>query len=94
MAKLLSAIPKLLILAGLWLAAFISVFPFYWMIVGATNTANDVTGGKTTFGANLIPNIAKFFEVVDVPRVFQFVLCGDHGHGADADHLLYGGLRV
>ena len=36
---------------GLWLAAFISVFPFYWMIVGATNTANDITGGKATFGS-------------------------------------------
>lgn len=54
----------------LWLAAFISVFPFYWMIVGSTNTANDVTGGKITFGNQLFVNIAKFFELVDVPRVF------------------------
>lgn len=70
MAKLIALIQRLLILAGLWLAAFISVFPFYWMVVGATNTANDVTSGRVTFGANLIPNIAKFFELVDVPRVF------------------------
>jgi lactose/L-arabinose transport system permease protein len=56
--------------AMLWLAAFISVFPFYWMIAGATNTANDITGGKFTLGTNLIPNITKFFELVDVPRVF------------------------
>ena len=56
--------------AGLWLAAFISVFPFYWMIVGATNTANDITGGKVSFGVALGDNIAKFFELVDVPRIF------------------------
>lgn len=61
---------SLLTQALLWLAAFISVFPFYWMIAGATNTANDITGGKFTLGTNLIPNITKFFELVDVPRVF------------------------
>lgn len=56
--------------AALWLAALISVFPFYWMIVGATNTANDITGGKVSFGSALGDNISKFFELVDVPRVF------------------------
>jgi lactose/L-arabinose transport system permease protein len=61
---------SLLTQALLWLAAFISVFPFYWMIAGATNTANEITGGKFTLGTNLIPNITKFFELVDVPRVF------------------------
>lgn len=61
---------SILVQALLWLAAFISVFPFYWMIAGATNTANDITGGKFTLGTNLIPNIAKFLELVDVPRVF------------------------
>ena len=61
---------SLLTQALLWLAAFISVFPFYWMISGATNTANDITGGKFTLGTTLIPNITKFFELVDVPRVF------------------------
>ena len=63
-------ISSLLAQAGLWFAAFISVFPFYWMIVGATNTANDITGGKATFGSNLIPNITKFFTLVDAPRIF------------------------
>jgi lactose/L-arabinose transport system permease protein len=63
-------VTSLLVQAALWLAAFISVFPFYWMVAGATNTANDITGGKFTLGTNLIPNITKFFELVDVPRVF------------------------
>lgn len=61
---------SLLVQAGLWFAAFLSVFPFYWMIVGATNTANDITGGRASFGTNLIPNITKFFTLVDAPRIF------------------------
>ncbi len=66
----LAILSRFAMTAALWLAAFISVFPFYWMVVGATNTALDVTGGKITFGTNLIPNITKFFELVDVPRIF------------------------
>lgn len=66
----IALLSRYLVQAALWLAAFISVFPFYWMIVGATNTANDITAGKFTFGTNLIPNTLKFFELVDVPRVF------------------------
>ena len=60
----------LLMQAALWFAAFISIFPFYWMIVGATNTANDITGGKITFGSNLFINISKFFEIPFIPRIF------------------------
>lgn len=56
--------------AGLWLAAFISIFPFLWMITGATNTANDITGGRFLPGTALFDNILKFWELVDAPRVF------------------------
>ena len=56
--------------AVLWLAAFISVFPFYWMVVGATNTAVDITGGKASFGSNLVVNVTKFFAIPDIPRIF------------------------
>jgi lactose/L-arabinose transport system permease protein len=51
-------------------AAFLSVFPFYWMIVGATNKSADIVIGKPTPGLNLFANIATFFSTVDVPRVF------------------------
>ena len=70
MSAFIAKLGNLAMLAALWLAALISVFPFYWMIAGATNTANDITGGKVTPGSNLLVNIAKFFELVDVPRVF------------------------
>jgi lactose/L-arabinose transport system permease protein len=56
--------------AALWLAAFISVFPFYWMVVGATNSAVEITGGKITFGTSLFENTAKFFAKPDIPRIF------------------------
>ena len=51
-------------------AAFLSVFPFYWMIVGATNKSADIVTGKATIGDHLFANIATFFATVDVPRIF------------------------
>lgn len=41
------------------LAALISVFPFYWIIVSATNTSLDVTLGKLWFGDNLLVNLVN-----------------------------------
>ena len=51
-------------------AAFVSIFPFIWMIVSATNTAADVLAGKSSFGTALWDNIVMFFTQVDVARVF------------------------
>jgi lactose/L-arabinose transport system permease protein len=52
------------------IAAFVWVFPFYWMIVGATNKSALIVRGKTDFGDNLFANAAAFFKLVDVPQVF------------------------
>ena len=52
------------------LAAFVSVFPFIWMMVGATNISVDIMAGKFAIGSALSENIAKFFTLVDVPLVF------------------------
>ncbi|WP_297110019.1 carbohydrate ABC transporter permease [uncultured Devosia sp.] len=54
---------------ALSLVSFISVFPFFWMIIGATNTSADVNLGKMSFGTALFDNIAHFFSLFDVPRV-------------------------
>ncbi len=52
-------------------AAFvIAVFPFYWMVVGSTNSAVDVVKGKLTFGDQLIPNLQKLFADYDVGHIF------------------------
>jgi lactose/L-arabinose transport system permease protein len=52
------------------LAAFISVFPFYWMVIGATNTSIAVLTGKGSPGGHLWANAVGFFTQVDAPRVF------------------------
>jgi lactose/L-arabinose transport system permease protein len=52
------------------IAAFVSIFPFYWMVVGSTNPSPEIAHGKVTFGAYLFENIAAFFATVDVPRMF------------------------
>ena len=38
------------------IVAFLSVFPFYWMISAATNDTFDVANGKITIGTHLIEN--------------------------------------
>ncbi len=60
---------RALIYALLGLVAFVSVFPFFWMLVGATNTSTDIVLGKMSFGSNLWANITYFFSTFNVPRV-------------------------
>lgn len=51
-------------------AAFVSIFPFLWMLISSTNTAADVLQGKSSIGGALWDNIVTFFTTVDVARVF------------------------
>jgi lactose/L-arabinose transport system permease protein len=67
LVKLLQNVVTYLLLS---IAAFVSIFPFFWMVVGSTNTTRDIVTGKVSFGDSLFENIAKFFEQIDVPRVF------------------------
>jgi lactose/L-arabinose transport system permease protein len=53
----------------LTLAAFVSIFPFFWMVVGATNTSAELVKGKATPGGALWTNIVNFFAMADMPRV-------------------------
>jgi lactose/L-arabinose transport system permease protein len=59
-----------LLYIALSIAAFVSIFPFYWMVVGSTNTSPEIAHGKVTPGTYLFGNIAAFFATVDVPRMF------------------------
>ena len=54
---------------GLGVAAYVSVFPFYWMMVGATNTSADIIKGKAGYGENLWTNVANLFAQVDMAQV-------------------------
>jgi len=65
-----SAIRRALVYLFLTVAAFVSIFPFLWMIVSATNTAADINTGKATFGDALWTNTVAFFTQVDAPRIF------------------------
>ncbi|MGO4531329.1 carbohydrate ABC transporter permease [Paenibacillus sp. 2TAF8] len=44
------------------LVAFISIFPFFWMIVSATNKSVDVTKGTLLPGSALIDNLNKLLD--------------------------------
>ncbi len=54
----------------LMLVSFVSIFPFYWMIVGATNDSKDITMGKLTFGTSLMKNINNAFAKADLWNAF------------------------
>ncbi len=51
------------------LATIVSIFPFVWMVIGATNSAKDVIIGKMTPGNELINNFNMLLEMVDLKRV-------------------------
>jgi|SRR5690606_1272733 len=48
------------------LAAFISIFPFLWMLISATNTSADVTKGKLIPGSYFFDNISNLFSSIDI----------------------------
>ncbi len=52
------------------LFSILCVFPFYWMIVSATNQSKDITMGKLTFGNALIENLNHAFQNADILRAF------------------------
>ena len=52
------------------LAALISVFPFFWIVVSATNTSLDVTLGKLWFGNNLLVNVVNAAFTGSLSRSF------------------------
>ncbi|MBO9588374.1 carbohydrate ABC transporter permease [Devosia sp.] len=62
----------------LTVAAFVSVFPFLWMVIGATNLSADIIRGKVTPGGALLQNISVFFSSVDMPRILfnSFLIAG------------------
>ena len=47
-------------------ASFLSVFPFFWMIVGATNQSVDVIKGKMTFGLAFFQNLTNLFQTTNI----------------------------
>ncbi len=52
------------------IVCLLSIFPFYWMLVAATNESSDVIRGKLTIGAYLIENIKTMLATVNMGRAF------------------------
>lgn len=52
------------------LISFISIFPFLWMIISATNDSKDITMGKLTFGSSLIKNLENALAAADLGQAF------------------------
>ncbi|MDT0122215.1 carbohydrate ABC transporter permease [Paenibacillus sp. RRE4] len=48
------------------IVAFISIFPFFWMIISATNKSVDVTRGTLLPGSALIENINKLLDTTNL----------------------------
>ena len=55
--------------AFLIISSFISIFPFYWMIAGATNTTNQIAEGKLTFGNQLWVNLQGLLGAYNIPLI-------------------------
>jgi len=53
------------------ITAILSIFPFAWIIIGATNVSKDITMGKLTFGNQLANNFNKLIQAGDVWLCFK-----------------------
>lgn len=62
MAKL----KRILSYVFLALATIVSVFPFVWMVVSATNKSVDVTQGRLLPGSHLLENFQNLLNTVDL----------------------------
>jgi lactose/L-arabinose transport system permease protein len=52
------------------IAAFLSIFPFYWMAIGATNASPDIVTGRLSAGGNLFANFQSLLAQVNLLRIF------------------------
>ncbi len=52
------------------IVSFVSLFPFYWMVAGATNKASDITSGKLLPGVELIENFNKLISKTNIGQAF------------------------
>lgn len=51
-------------------AAFVSIFPFIWMIVSTTNTSADITSGRILPGSHLAENFRTMMQMANFSNAF------------------------
>jgi lactose/L-arabinose transport system permease protein len=61
---------KFFLYGFLVIAGFVSIFPFYWMVSGATNKSIDIIRGKMFFETNLIENFKILFQTIPMGMGF------------------------
>ncbi|MFN3568214.1 MAG: carbohydrate ABC transporter permease, partial [Caldimicrobium sp.] len=61
----------ILIYIFLIIVSLISVFPFFWMIVGTTNSSVEILSGKLSFGNNLMENFKNLMKSYPLDRIFM-----------------------
>ncbi|ASA20846.1 carbohydrate ABC transporter permease [Paenibacillus donghaensis] len=52
----------------LGIIAFVSIFPFAWMVISATNQSVDVTKGRLLPGSHLLENFRNLLETTDLQQ--------------------------
>jgi len=57
--------------AFLIIASFLSLFPFLWMVAGATNSSSDIITGRLLPGAKLGENLAKALSGTGILNAFS-----------------------
>ncbi len=68
--RLMKKIKSVILHFFLLLAVVISVFPFFWMITGATNESVDITKGVIAFGTHLKENWKNLQSTAQLLLVF------------------------
>ncbi|MDR1176518.1 MAG: carbohydrate ABC transporter permease [Treponema sp.] len=57
---------KILLYVFLVIAGFISIFPFYWIVSGATNMSVEIVRGRMIPGGNLLENWNTLFKTIPI----------------------------
>lgn len=63
-------IKRVLMYLFLSIVAFLSIFPFVWMVIGSTNDSQAILRGKLTIGSQLGENFSKLFTDENMLQVF------------------------
>lgn len=53
----------------LCITSFLSIFPFFWMIIGMTNSSMGIIKGKLSFGRILSTNVTNCLNSVNLSGV-------------------------
>ena len=69
--KLKKSLNSIIKYGFLSIVSFLSLFPFYWMFVSATNKTVDITNGKMTFGSELFNNYNRLVKLSDIGTPFM-----------------------